>query len=606
MSAWVALPSSTGTGDFFARSPQAEEPTSFNTATPPLDGGYNYGGFSGNIDGIEETVRNTTCRYCKEEGHMARECPSKPANDGACFNCGEQGHTKADCTNPRKFTGTCHVCQKDGHHSRDCPDKPPEKCRNCQEEGHVLRDCTNNRKLDRSHVKNRNIEEAWNDLQKASDEEDFEAFKDHIFEYIKASPGTRMNDLESAFRVQKFNFYLYALTIDVTYDKCLVGPNGEPGCQFIWTLNRSVRPRRSKSILPRMADTPAENLERLKKAGTLEDEIGPICHVCKEKGHTRSTCEVERDEDEYKLAALKCSNCQGDDHRLRDCPMPRKNYDACRNCGEDGHKATDCDKPRVASADTECRKCGGKGHFSKECPENGGQGSSECYNCGEDGHRSSECQNPRIMKCRNCDERGHAAKECPRPRDVSRVKCNQCGQMGHFSRNCHEKPASENDEENNLFGSDFDGKPVQDSSERPSWVSTPRASWDSPLQKSWDGPSKQGSQDTAFNQPSWGSTPKPNPQLASSKPASWDSAPKQTAWGVSPLTSGGTSSKKVPRDSAPVWGSASQQSSFETTPKKTSRSVQQGSLEPIPVQGSWDSDPPKNSVDAWGSGGGNW
>jgi hypothetical protein len=66
---------------------------------------------------------------------MARECPSKPANDGACFNCGEQGHTKADCTNPRKFTGTCHVCQKDGHHSRDCPDKPPEKCRNCQEEG---------------------------------------------------------------------------------------------------------------------------------------------------------------------------------------------------------------------------------------------------------------------------------------------------------------------------------------------------------------------------------------------------------------------------------------------------------------------------------------
>lgn len=28
---------------------------------------------------------------CGQDGHFARECPDKPANDGACFNCGEQG-----------------------------------------------------------------------------------------------------------------------------------------------------------------------------------------------------------------------------------------------------------------------------------------------------------------------------------------------------------------------------------------------------------------------------------------------------------------------------------------------------------------------------------
>jgi len=72
---------------------------------------------------------------CKEEGHIARECPTKPANDGACFNCGEQGHNKVDCPNPRKFTGTCRVCSQEGHSARECPEKPPSICRNCQEEG---------------------------------------------------------------------------------------------------------------------------------------------------------------------------------------------------------------------------------------------------------------------------------------------------------------------------------------------------------------------------------------------------------------------------------------------------------------------------------------
>jgi hypothetical protein len=28
---------------------------------------------------------------CQQEGHMARECPDKPAYTGECFNCGQTG-----------------------------------------------------------------------------------------------------------------------------------------------------------------------------------------------------------------------------------------------------------------------------------------------------------------------------------------------------------------------------------------------------------------------------------------------------------------------------------------------------------------------------------
>jgi hypothetical protein len=264
--------------------------------------------------------------------------------------------------------------------------------------GHLAAECTNARKIDQSHIKDRDQEEAWA-LMKAADEAgDFDEFKKHMMEYIKASPDLGLHELETAFRHQDFNYYLYALTIEVSYDKCLIGIHGERDCQYIWTLNKSPRPRRSKSIIHRMAATPEENIERLKKAGSLEDEISPFCHQCKgmpifcyidnspnfgaEKGHMRINCEMEVPEDDVKeRVVLKCSNCQALDHRIRDCPEPRKNFDACRNCGEEGHRSTDCTNPRVASADTECRGCGGKGHFSKDCPERQGR-SDECYNCG--------------------------------------------------------------------------------------------------------------------------------------------------------------------------------------------------------------------------------
>lgn len=137
--------------------------------------------------------------------------------------------------------------------------------------------------MDLSHVADRDMESAWADMKKANDEDEFDEFKIHMLEYIKANPGMGLDELENAFRSQGFRYYLYALTIEVTYDKVLVGPHGEKDVKYIWTLNKAARPRRSKSIQHRMAPTPEENLVRLKSAGTLEDEITPFCHNCKGK-----------------------------------------------------------------------------------------------------------------------------------------------------------------------------------------------------------------------------------------------------------------------------------------------------------------------------------
>lgn len=132
-----------------------------------------------------------------------------------------------------------------------------------------------------AHIKERDLEEAWDLMKQANDDDDFDEFKMHMLEYIKASPNLTLDELESAFRTQEFRYYLYALTMDVTYDKCLVGIHGQKDAKYLWSLNKSARPRRSKAIAHRLAATPEENLERLKYAGTLEDEVGPFCHQCK-------------------------------------------------------------------------------------------------------------------------------------------------------------------------------------------------------------------------------------------------------------------------------------------------------------------------------------
>ncbi|KAG6019296.1 hypothetical protein E4U40_007170, partial [Claviceps sp. LM458 group G5] len=43
-----------------------------------------------------------------------------------------QAHRAADCTAPRDTT--CRYCKAEGHMIRDCPQKPPMVCGNCGQE----------------------------------------------------------------------------------------------------------------------------------------------------------------------------------------------------------------------------------------------------------------------------------------------------------------------------------------------------------------------------------------------------------------------------------------------------------------------------------------
>lgn len=70
---------------------------------------------------------------------------------------------------------------------------------------------------------------------------------------------------------------------EVEYYECIVGPNGESDAKYTWTLNKSPKPRRSRAIAHRMAQTPEENLERLKFAGEVMNETKSFCYSCKRK-----------------------------------------------------------------------------------------------------------------------------------------------------------------------------------------------------------------------------------------------------------------------------------------------------------------------------------
>jgi len=101
-----------------------------DTSSPATTGNTNSGGGGGGGAG-----GGSGCRNCGEDGHFARECPTKKEGGDGCRKCGEEGHFAKDCSIPDK----CNKCKEEGHMARDC--SIPDKCRNCGEEGHMSRDC---------------------------------------------------------------------------------------------------------------------------------------------------------------------------------------------------------------------------------------------------------------------------------------------------------------------------------------------------------------------------------------------------------------------------------------------------------------------------------
>ncbi|KAH0615334.1 uncharacterized protein H6S33_000970 [Morchella sextelata] len=447
----------------------ATEPQGHTDFTGGGDNAYDDGRGGGNGDGA--------CRHCGVEGHFARECPDKPANDGACFNCGQQGHSKAECTEPRVFSGACRHCAQEGHMHKDCPNKPPEVCRNCRKEGHLANDCTNNRYIDNSGVLEKSAEEAWEGMTLANEEDDFDAFKTCMLEYIKACPGAKFNELESSFRSSRWNFYLYALTREPEYYECIVGPNGELDAKYVWTLNRSPKPRRSKAIKDRMDPTAEGNLARLEFAGEIMPETKPFCHTCRAREAARLRPLrgiVNVSFSNAEIATLLTIVYAIVPYHANQPITPWNARIAMKKVTK--HQIAQCHAlqmrtPNAASAT--------KGHFSRECPQGGGGGPQVCFNCGQEGHRSSDCTNEKVIKCRNCDVFGHSARDCPMPRDISRIKCNNCGEMGHYNRDC-KNPTVE--QESGGYGSYSYGGGNETSTDAPAWggkeTPTDAPAWD--------------------------------------------------------------------------------------------------------------------------------
>ncbi|OAG00065.1 uncharacterized protein CC84DRAFT_358809 [Paraphaeosphaeria sporulosa] len=274
-------------------------------------------------------------------------------------------HNKADCSNPkveRPFTGTCNLCGVEGHSARNCPSAT---CKLCGEAGHKALECTSRRKVDWTGLPELDAEEAWTKLVDASEEKDLDVFRIALRAYARAIDGAFIaSEVEQALRDSDLNVFLIALRQEVAPHMTIVDLIGNPDREYVLTIQLSAKPRRAKLAQGWPADA-AENMERLRSAGFVQDRGVPLCSNCNELGHIKKHCKQEVVEREKMTPIVTCVYCQEEGHRARDCPKERVNPYACKNCKQEGHKAADCPEPRSAEG-VECHKCNETGHFSRD------------------------------------------------------------------------------------------------------------------------------------------------------------------------------------------------------------------------------------------------
>ena len=96
-------------------------------------------------------------------------------------------------------------------------------------------ECNENRAIDESTLPTKTPSEAWNDLKNADSERDLDDLREAIRVYHKAEPTADWQQLENAFRLQKFTTYLigYVSTLEVVEYFTLIKSAGEGSHRYV-------------------------------------------------------------------------------------------------------------------------------------------------------------------------------------------------------------------------------------------------------------------------------------------------------------------------------------------------------------------------------------
>lgn len=122
--------------------------------------------------------------------------------------------------------------------------------------------------------------QAWISLVDAAKAQDLDVFRVALKAYARSLDDKfNLQDVETALREDKLPIYLIAKKQEIEKNHTIVDLIGNPGREYILSIQLSDKPRRNIMA----AGWPAsreENLERLASCGTLQDIGVPLCGNC--------------------------------------------------------------------------------------------------------------------------------------------------------------------------------------------------------------------------------------------------------------------------------------------------------------------------------------
>lgn len=132
--------------------------------------------------------------------------------------------------------------------------------------------------------------DAWTALIEAAKVKDLDTFRTSLRAYARAVEDEfDLAAVEQALREDDLPVYLIANQQEIAPTNVIVDLIGNPEQEFVLSIQLSAKPRRAKLAVG-WPESPEENLERLKKAGLVQDSGIPKCANCGEMGHIKKVC----------------------------------------------------------------------------------------------------------------------------------------------------------------------------------------------------------------------------------------------------------------------------------------------------------------------------